>query len=37
MDIPWGQMPGIAVDKQDNVWIYTRTNPTIHVYAPDGH
>jgi hypothetical protein len=36
-EVPWGQMAGIAVDKQDNVWIYTRTNPTIQVYAPDGH
>lgn len=36
-DIPWGQMPGIAVDTKDNVWIYTRTDPTVQVYAPDGH
>jgi hypothetical protein len=35
-DVPWGQMPGIAIDRQDNVWIYTRTNPTVQVYAPDG-
>ena len=35
-DIPWGQMPGIAVDAKDNVWIYTRTNPMVQVYAPDG-
>ena len=35
-DIPWGQMPGIAIDTKDNVWIYTRTNPTVQVYAPDG-
>lgn len=35
-DVHWGQMPGIAVDKQDNVWIFTRTNPTVQVYAPDG-
>lgn len=35
--VAWGQMPGVAVDRQDNVWIYTRTNPAIQVYAPDGH
>ncbi|MDD4868951.1 MAG: peptidyl-alpha-hydroxyglycine alpha-amidating lyase family protein [Kiritimatiellae bacterium] len=35
-DITWGQVPGIAIDKQDNVWIYTRTNPAVQVYGPDG-
>jgi hypothetical protein len=35
-DVPWGQVPGVAVDREDNVWISTRTNPTIQVYAPDG-
>lgn len=34
--VPWGQMPGIAVDRQDNVWIHTRTNPAVQVYSPDG-
>jgi hypothetical protein len=32
----WGQMPGVAVDAQDQVWIYTRTKPPIQVYTPDG-
>lgn len=32
----WGQVPGVAVDAQDNVWIYTRTNLEVQVYAPDG-
>lgn len=32
----WKDMCGIAVDPQDNVWIYTRTNPSVQVYAPDG-
>ena len=32
-----GQIPGVAVDKDDNVWVYTRTNPSVQVYAPDGH
>src|SRR5207247_10184844 len=36
LDVYWGAVPGIAVDAQDNVWIFTRTNPTVQVYAPDG-
>ncbi len=36
-DIGWGQMPGVTVDRQDNIWIYTRTNPAVQIYAPDGH
>lgn len=32
-----GQVPGIVVDKDDNVWVYRRTNPSVQVYAPDGH
>ena len=35
-DVPWGQVSGVAVDRQDNVWVYTRTNLTVQVYAPDG-
>ena len=35
-DIPWGQMPGLAVDRQDNIWIHTRTNPAVQVYSPAG-
>jgi DNA-binding beta-propeller fold protein YncE len=35
-DVHWAAVPGIAVDPQDNVWIFTRTNPTVQVYAPDG-
>lgn len=32
-----GAVPGVDVDKLDNVWIHTRTNPVVQVYAPDGH
>lgn len=32
----WEAMPGVAVDKQDNVWIFTRSKPPIQVYRPDG-
>ena len=35
--IPLGAVPGIAIDTNDNVWVYTRTNPAIQVYAPNGH
>ncbi len=35
-EIPWDQMPGLAVDRQDNVWIHTRTNPAVQVYSPEG-
>jgi hypothetical protein len=35
-EIHWGQMPSISVDKQDNVWVYTRTNPVVQVYSPEG-
>lgn len=34
--VPWGQVPGIAVDRQDRVWMFTRTKPPVQVYAPDG-
>lgn len=35
-DIPWGAVPSVAVDRQDNVWIHTRTNPAVQVYSPEG-
>ncbi|MBM3859281.1 MAG: hypothetical protein FJ395_06485 [Verrucomicrobia bacterium] len=35
-DIGWGHIPGVALDRDDNVWIYTRTNVAVQVYAPDG-
>jgi hypothetical protein len=34
--IPWGHVPSIALDRQENVWIYTRTNPVVQVYSPEG-
>ena len=35
--VEWGAMPGVAVDGQDNVWIFTRANPPVQVYkASDG-
>lgn len=35
-DFTWAQMPGIAVDVQDQVYIFTRSNPAIQVYKTDG-
>jgi hypothetical protein len=34
--VHFGHVPGIAVDKQDNVWIFTRTNNPVQVYTADG-
>lgn len=34
--IGWGGISGLALDAQENVWIYTRTNPIVQVYAADG-
>ena len=35
-NIEWGGMPSIAVDGDDNVWIFTRKNPMVQIYASDG-
>ena len=35
-DARWGDMPGIAVDAKDQVWLLTRAKPPVHVYKPDG-
>jgi len=32
----WADMTGIAVDRQDRVWIYTRSQPVVQIYAEDG-
>ena len=32
----WGQMPGLTVDNQDQVYIFTRSRPAVQVYQPDG-
>jgi DNA-binding beta-propeller fold protein YncE len=32
----WGQMPGVAVDSRDQVYIFTRGRPAIQVYQADG-
>ncbi|MBI5822378.1 MAG: 6-bladed beta-propeller [Verrucomicrobia bacterium] len=35
-DVCCGAVPGVALDKVENVWIHTRTNMTVQVFAPDG-
>ncbi len=32
----WAQMAGIAVDKKDQIYIFTRSQPTVQVYKADG-
>ena len=32
----WAQMPGIAVDNHDQIYIFTRSQPTVQVYKVDG-
>lgn len=34
--VKWGMTPGVAVDKQDQIWIFTRAKPPVQVYRPDG-
>lgn len=35
-DKPWGRTPGVAIDSKDQVWVFTRAEPPIHVYSTDG-
>lgn len=35
-DVKWAAVPGVAVDKEDNVWVYTRETPEVQVYSRDG-
>ncbi|MHC4749472.1 MAG: NHL repeat-containing protein, partial [Planctomycetota bacterium] len=32
----WAQMPGIAVDTSDHIYIFTRSQPGVQVYKTDG-
>jgi hypothetical protein len=34
--IPCSDVPGLAVDRHDQVWIFTRTNPPVQVFTADG-
>jgi len=35
-EFTWAAMPGIAVDARDNVYLFTRSRPSVQVYRPDG-
>ena len=35
-EVQWAAMPGVSVDPQDNVWIFTRANPPVQVYDRSG-
>jgi len=35
-NVTWGDVPGVAVDATDQVWIFTRTAPNLQVYSPAG-
>jgi len=35
-EFTWAAMPGVTVDKEDNVWLFTREVPSVQVYGPDG-
>jgi sugar lactone lactonase YvrE len=35
-DCEAGQTPGVAVDKDDNVYVFVRANPPVQVYSADG-
>ncbi len=35
-NMPWGRMPGVAVDSKDQVWIFTRAEPPVQIYSTDG-
>lgn len=32
----WGDMPGVAVDANDNIYVFTRAEPPVQVYDPSG-
>lgn len=35
-DLPWRDVPGIAVDARDQVYVFTRTNPPVQVFTAEG-
>ncbi len=35
-DLPWGHVPGIAIDAKDNVYVFTRAKPPVQVYDAAG-
>ena len=35
-EMKWGHVPGIAVDRRDQVWVFTRDTPPVQVYSAGG-
>ena len=35
-EFTWGAVPGLTVDKDDQVYVFTRAQPAVQVYRPDG-
>jgi hypothetical protein len=35
-NVAWGSMPGITVDAQDRICLFTRVQPAVQVYGVDG-
>ena len=34
--LEWEAVSGVAVDDQDQVWVFTRAKPPVRVYSSDG-
>jgi streptogramin lyase len=34
--VKWGETSGIAIDKNDHVYVFTRATPPVQVYDPEG-
>jgi len=34
--VRWAEVPGVAVDDKDNVYVFTRSQPPVQVYASSG-
>lgn len=32
----WGQTPGVTVDRQNRIYVFTRSDPAVQVYQADG-
>ena len=32
----WGEMPGVAIDGQERIWLFTREEPAIQIYDRNG-
>jgi DNA-binding beta-propeller fold protein YncE len=35
-DFGWDQTPGVTVDSEDHIYVFTRTDPAVRVYKTDG-